>query len=343
MSKRFSFLLIACVFFSLLSQAYAAEITDMTGRTVELPEQIFKVCPDGQSAVVIMHSLSLDMLTSWSFDLLEQEKIYIPSKYHDLPVTGLLSGQKVTGNLEKVMLLKPDIILSAVDLGNAGGHQKMIQDADNLQRKTGIPVVIVTSEIRRAGEVFTFLGKILHLEEKAGHLASYCNRVISYADEQRAKIDVPVTVYYAQGKRGLMTAPKGSSHGEIIELVGGRNVADFKGDIRNRTAVNLEQVLLWNPQVILLADRLYSAFPKTDEPSQVLRDFSPLWERTEAMKNRRVYFVPCKPYNWLDMPPSVNRILGILWLGKKLYPQFYRFDYESEIKDYFGLFYNYEL
>lgn len=105
----------------------------------------------------------------------------------------------------------------------------------------------------------------------------------------------------------------------------------------------MEQILSWNPKVVLLADRIHSAYPTMKFPVELLKSLGGSWRFIDAVKDNRVYFVPCKPYNWLDMPPSVNRIIGILWLGNLLYPQRFKVDIRKEIKEFFNLFYDFKL
>ena len=104
----------------------------------------------------------------------------------------------------------------------------------------------------------------------------------------------------------------------------------------------MEQVLIWNPEVILLADRIHSSAPKEKDATKLLLSLHDGWRNVRACKEGRVYFVPCIPYNVLDMPPSVNRIIGILWLGNILYPDKFSLDIRKEFYDFYDLFYNYK-
>ncbi|MDR1362495.1 MAG: hypothetical protein LBJ35_00385, partial [Spirochaetaceae bacterium] len=60
-------------------------------------------------------------------------------------------------------------------------------------------------------------------------------------------------------------------------------------------------------------------------------------------KTGAYYEVPDGPYNWMGGPPSINRYLGMLWLGKILYPEYASYDLYAEVKEYYRLFYGYEL
>ena len=49
------------------------------------------------------------------------------------------------------------------------------------------------------------------------------------------------------------------------------------------------------------------------------------------------------PYNWMGFPPSVQRLLGVMWMEKVLYPEAADYDLYEEVKTYFDLFYHCEL
>ena len=44
-----------------------------------------------------------------------------------------------------------------------------------------------------------------------------------------------------------------------------------------------------------------------------------------------------------NSPPSVNRVLGIWWLGNLLYPELYDYDMVQVAREYYGLFWHYDL
>ena len=49
------------------------------------------------------------------------------------------------------------------------------------------------------------------------------------------------------------------------------------------------------------------------------------------------------PYNWMGFPPSVQRLLGMTWMAKILYPTAADYDLYTEVSTYFQLFYHCEL
>ena len=105
-----------------------------------------------------------------------------------------------------------------------------------------------------------------------------------------------------------------------------------EGDHKGLTQVSMEQLLLWNPDVI------FSQYP---EFLQTLKD-NPQWQQLSAVKNGHVFLIPNNPFGWLDSPPSVNRLLGVRWVshlvtGKPIA------EFAKEVQTFYHLFYQIEL
>lgn len=143
-----------------------------------------------------------------------------------------------------------------------------------------------------------------------------------------------VTVYEAFEESGLCTNARGSFQGEVIDKVGGVNVADVEIVAMGAgSEVSLELVINWNPDVILVETADVYRMITTDKA----------WAGLNAVKNGRVYKIPDVPYSCMGNPPSVNRVMGILWLGNILYPAQYGIDIKSELIDFYSLFYHVKL
>ena len=46
------------------------------------------------------------------------------------------------------------------------------------------------------------------------------------------------------------------------------------------------------------------------------------------------------PYGWIDFPPSVNRLIGVRWLARVLYPELFPEDLRPIVKEFYTLFYH---
>jgi iron complex transport system substrate-binding protein len=58
------------------------------------------------------------------------------------------------------------------------------------------------------------------------------------------------------------------------------------------------------------------------------------------VRNGRLYVAPEVPFPWLDSPPSVNRLIGLKWLGRVLYPEAFPEDLRAETRNFYQLFYH---
>lgn len=141
-------------------------------------------------------------------------------------------------------------------------------------------------------------------------------------------------MYYAENADGLATDPTGSSHTEVLDYCKVTNVADVEMKSgQGRTEVSIEQVIAWNPELILC----HSGFVLADD---IMNNAQ--WADIQAVKDGKVYTTPAIPFNWFDRPPNVMRLLGIEWFATVCYPEI-DIDINQEVRDFFSLFYNVDL
>jgi iron complex transport system substrate-binding protein len=178
------------------------------------------------------------------------------------------------------------------------------------------------------------VGGLLGVPERADELARYAGALLGKVQEAIAKIPPPErpSVYVARGPRGLETAVAGSIGSEVVDLVGARNVVGKDTAPRTIVDVSPEQILSWQPDVIVTVDRRFHAAIGND----------PVWREVKAVRAGHVHFVPDLPFSWLDDPPAPNRLIGLLWLGKLLYPASFPQDIRAEARRFYALFYQQE-
>jgi iron complex transport system substrate-binding protein len=321
------------------AEAAARDIVDMAGRTVRVPASIEKVYSTGQPGVVMLYTLCPDKLLGWCIAPSGNERAYLSPKYLSLPVLGLMQGGNSTASREEILRRGPDVILIVTEIG-----EDAVRNADEIQEAMGLPVMVADFAMKSLRDCYAFLGGLLDERERAEELGAYCASMIAEAEAIAARIpeDERLSVYYAQGSDGLQTAPKGSSHSEIMDLVGGENVVRLAAGSDGRLGVNIEQLLLWNPDVVISSYSMGHAGMKTgggEDALAVIQNAGEAWRRIKAVRENRVFAVPCLPYNWLDMPPSANRVIGVRWLGNLLYPEYFDYDIREETLRFYALFY----
>ena len=146
---------------------------------------------------------------------------------------------------------------------------------------------MVSSELEDAAEVYRFMGELFGVEEQAEALAEYAEAV--FADV--AAIDVSeeekVRVYYGNGENSLETAPAGSSHGAILDAVKAVNVADLELGDGSRVRISLEQLLAWDPDVIVVNGEPKSNMSGGAAAQSILSD--PDFATLKAVQEGKVY------------------------------------------------------
>lgn len=327
--NKFAIAIIFALFGILPTIAQARSITDAAGRKVEIPDKVTRVLAAGPPAAVLTYVLAPDKLTGWVRAPDDAEKAYLVPSVRDLPTYGRLTGKGGTANMEAVLAAKPDII---IDVGTVDATYSSL--ADKVQSQTGIPYVLIDGSFAKTGDTLRVAGDILGVGDRAKALSDYADGVIKDLNGKLAAIpgDKRPHVYYGRGPEGLETGLSGSINLEILEAAGATNVAAAAGK-GGLTQVSLEQILSWNPDTILAENGKFAAAVKSD----------PLWANVQAVKNGRIFVTPNLPFGWFDSPPGINRMIGIAWLEKLLYPQVFTADLSGEVRDFYKLFYQVDL
>jgi iron complex transport system substrate-binding protein len=307
--------------------AQARTITDSAGREVEIPDQINTVFASGPPASILVYVLRPEVLSGWPRALRAEEAPYIAAPYRDLPETGRLTGRGGDANLERVLEIKPDLI---IDFGSV--RDTYIDLANRVQRQTGIPYILVDGRFEATPAALRLVGEALGVPERGERLARDVEQTFARLDAILAETpeEARPWVYMARGPDGLETGLKGSINTEIIERAGGRNVADPGDGRRGLVQASFEQVMFSDPEVIITWDRNFYA--------RVFDD--PMWRGIEAVRAGRVYLSPTAPFGWIDRPPSLNRLMGLKWLAGLFYPEAWGGDLREETRAFYRLYYH---
>jgi iron complex transport system substrate-binding protein len=305
-------------------RARAATVTDGAGRAVPVPARVERVFPAGPPAAIMLYTLAPAMLIGWPRANRAEEREFLLPDIGTRPEVGRITGRGNTANLEVVLALKPDLIL---DVGSVTGTYVSL--ADRVHQQTGIPYALLDGRFDNTAAAYRTLGTLVgrpdtgedfarHTEET---MRTITGRIGAVPRERRPR------VYYARGPRGLETGLGGSINVETIELLAQNVAGGTRGGL---AAVSIEQVLLWNPEVVITIDRDFAA--------SVFND--PAWAPVAAVRARRVHLSPKLPFGWVDFPPCVNRLIGLWWLAKILYPQLFPEDLRTLTRDFYARFYH---
>lgn len=303
--------------------------TDDVGREVEVPKNISRIVPSASLSQIVLTALAPEMFVGLGAKLTDSAKGILTDYLFELPFFGsLYAGPEL--NIEQLALLEPQLI---IDIGESKPSVK--EDLDALQEQTLIPSVYISATLKDMPETYRKLGKLLGKEEKAEELASFCERIYNRTVSIMEKVgDNKVNCIYVVGEDGLNVLAKDSYHAELLDMLTD-NIAVVDNPISKGSGneVTMEQISVWNPEFVIFGPGSIYSTVKEHET----------WSKIDAIVNDRYVEVPSAPYNWMNMPPSVQRYLGLIWLTAELYPEYCDYDVKAEIREYFKLFYDCDL
>ncbi len=257
MKKIFALLLIAVICIGSLAGCSAPgndsgnmrTITDGTGRQVSVPETVESIVCVGvgalrytcymgaQDLVIGVEDCEKEAVISRLYNFVNIEK------FKDLPIIG------TNGNPypEEIIKVSPDVIVMS---------KSASVDADDLQNKTGTPVVVVpgsdTTLDEGCYETIRILGELYGLESRANELTGYLDGIAKDLEDRTKDIGEKPSVYVGgvsfKGHHGFEGTEAG--YGPFA-LIGAKNLADTVGK-SGAFNIDLEQVLAWDPDIIFV-------------------------------------------------------------------------------------------
>jgi iron complex transport system substrate-binding protein len=223
-------------------------------------------------------------------------------------------------NLESVVALKPDLVL-------IWSHQV---EAIAALEERGIPVFGIF--INRQADVYREIEALGLITGKTGR----ARELIAYTQKELARFQGRIAsmnsknrpgIYYMWAQSNLDTSCGQSTVNDLIEQAGGRNVCFAMP--HEHTTVNLEQILSWNPDLILMW------FNEKKDPSDIIKD--PQWKEVKAVRSQRVHEFPevflCDLW-------TLKFIYAVKMTAKWVHPELFRdIDLAKEKKEMLRFFY----
>lgn len=309
-------------------------ITDMDGRTLTIPTTLNHVLTTYPPTSNLVYMLAPEKLMGLQTSASKNK--YMKDEYKNLPVVGGWYGG-LTANYETFMSMNPDAIFEGFT--RTGNYQETIDERQKNLNPYPLIEVADSTDVNNYTPSVKFMGEILggDAKTKADELNSFYTSVYNKVKDKAQTIpqDKRKKVYYAEGVDGLKTEPD-NSHIQLVNLCGGINVASkvaAKGGM-GETPVNIEDIISWNPDVIIVREPKFY--------SEIYSD--PNWQKIKAVQDKQVYLAPSDPLGWFDRPPCVNTVIGIPWVAKVLYPdEFKDLDLTALTKEFYSKFYHYDL
>ena len=314
-----------------VTAARANEVTDMHGRKLQLPSRVQRVIGASPPVTYLLYSIDPDLVAGLNLPPDENLRRFLRPETANKPVTGAFGGgQGRNFNAEGLLSVAPELVVAWPPRSGIPRIEQTL---------TGMKIPLAYLRLDALDDypaAYEFLGEALGRKERCRELAGYFRSELKKMRTFSAGIPAGprVSVYFAQERDGLQTVSADSVHSEAIALAGGRNVHQGdSGNLRGKERVSIEQVLSYDPEVIVVQDPEFFDSVYHDQR----------WARVKAVRDHRVYLIPAAPFSWLDQPPSFLRLLGAKWLAHRLYPQRFRTDIAVEAGRFFKLFWGRKL
>ncbi|MEY8763622.1 MULTISPECIES: ABC transporter substrate-binding protein [Clostridium] len=292
-------------------------VTDGAGRKIKLSKPAEKILTNYPIAVQILCALGKQN------NILGADGNVIKDPLTFSPKSGTNKVSSANEmNVEQIVASKPDLVIMQKK------NQKIVPSLE----KSNIKVFVANAEsLDELESTVKNLGIAVGREKQSHEFMNYYAKTLNSIDNKLKAVDQNnrPKVYMAGGAM-YSTPGKNMFQNSLIKLAGGVNVAESLSESAKWSQVSAEQVINWNPDVIILTQ--YCGV----KPQDVLNN--PTLKDINAVKNKKVYLMPSKMSAW-DMP-CPQTILGIMWLSKKINPQVFKdIDIMEEVNDFYQKFY----
>lgn len=301
-------------------------LTDTAGRTVTVPRDPEIICTLSAFAgpLACLYGYSEQMMAT-SNNVLRSNflKEMCPAVRNAVNVKN--SG---TMNAESILRLNTELIF--VDIA-------MYSDSDERAKleTMGIPYVVVDfTETESQMEAALIVGKALGCDEEAEKYVAYYREAIESVSAVIASSGVDKYRVYHSVNEITRTDAANSLGAEWTAAAGAVNVSvdqTLTAD-GEKTLASVEQILLWDPEVIICNE--------AGIDDAILED--PRFQGVDAVLNGRVYQIPVGVTRY-GHPNGIETPLAIYWLAKTLYPDLFDYTIEDKIKEFYLEFFDYEV
>lgn len=299
-------------------------ITDGSGRPVTIPYEVNRIAAAGALNQIVLMLGGGDKLVATAQGV---QTGFFPQVYpriKEIPAAYTGPGPG-TLNMETLLQADPEVVF-----GTAADDKDL-----EVLKTAHIAVIglnlVTPDDIKNT---IAMVGKVLgpEAEKKAAEFINYYDGNLHYAREKTKSAEkVKVFIAGGDGSSGnITTTPAGDINTSYIEAAGGVNVAAAYY-ASGSPVVNMEQVLSWDPDVIIASSRsVYDAIVAPDS----------LWQDLRAVRNRQVYLNPKGVYLWSVR--SAEGALQPLWLAQTLHPELVPdLDMKQKIREFYQAYYYY--
>ncbi len=306
----------------------AVSVTDSTGKDLTLtrpPERIaclyaftghvVTMLDRADKMVAIVNGLKKDLLL----------RQIVPG-IKDLPVPakgGIINVEALLKTRADMIFLKPETAVISAEI-------------KKLERFNFPYFVAGYHSMAEQMTIIEMMGKAIGRHKKALDYTQYYRDVIDTVSKRTSQIppDKKIRLYHSVNEPRRTDAP-GTIEADWTATCGVHNVsvnASLNGK-GNKNYADIEQILVWNPEVIIVNEDGVDQLILTNKK----------WSSIQAVRNKKVFAIPVGISRW-GHPGGLETPLAILWTVKKVYPALFEdIDLKKEISVFYKTFFNIHL
>lgn len=235
-----------------------SEIKDFFGRNINIPSKPQRIISLTPATTEILFSLDL------------KDKVIAVTSDCNYPKEALKKdkiGKFGFINLEKVISMKPDLIIATKDMNNQL----------NVLKKYNVPIIAIqTDNLDSVISNVNLISKVTGNKKEGKVLTSKLNKKLDNIKNISFKSKKHPKVFYCIWHNPIMTTGKNSFISDMIRKTGAINISD---EINlSFSAYNVENLIVKNPDYIVIPDSTYKNINFSTIP----------WNKLKAVKNNNV-------------------------------------------------------
>lgn len=283
---------ILALFMCMITRVAAGTFVDQLERRVTLPDDPQRVISLAPSITEIIYALE------------QANRLKGVTRYSDFPIEATKLpkiGSYVRLDLERIVALNPDLCIAIKD----GNPKEIIDRLESLK----IPVYVVNPRnLNTVLATVTEIGRILNADDKAEALLTLLHNRIQRVKTLISDDTYRPGVFFQIGISPIVSVGTDTFLHELIELAGGKNLADGKTPYPR---FSREQVLALAPEIFIVTSMARQAVFE-----QVKAEWR-RWPSMPAVRNERIFLVDS---NLFDRP-SPRLVDGLELLIKLIHPE----------------------
>lgn len=279
-------------------------VTDRAGRTVEIPER--------PQRVIVLNPSSLDLFYAAGGKVVGKPTTQaLPDEVKRAAASVPAVGPTVNPNVEKILELKPDLVLGV----NIPPNHQLVP----VLEKAGIPILLqMLDNYQDTLDTLKFYGELTgRPEQAAAVIGTIEDDYKRLAAKNKSRPAVKALIVWGSTESFHM-ATSNSFTGDLLRRLGAQNIADSQDGPAAKISyapLSMEYISKSNPDVILLIT--HSSDVKVGEKFRAELASHPAWQGLKAVSDNRVHQLP---YDLFAVNPGTRVGEALTVLDGLVYP-----------------------